>query len=390
VASVATCPKTGAVRHHVFLLPGFFGFTHLGEIVYFGHVRDRLQAEFERRGLEVSVVAVKSHPTASIRTRARQALEAIAASVDADGPIHLVGHSTGGLDARLLLSPGADLAGPPPPERLLARVRTSVSVSSPHRGTPVAAFFLGLAGRQLLQLLSLFTSLVLRRENLPLRVMLRLMHTLVKLDDKLLPRSGVDALFADLLGDFSAERREAVVAFMKEIGADQTLMGQLTPDAMELFSSTTRDRESVRYGSVITLAPRPSLRSRLASGFSPYGQATHTVFNLLHRRAGKGNPAALFQVSGEDATLLRVGLGRVPTSEDSDGIVPTLSQPHGALIDAVVGDHLDAIGHFDAPKASPPHYDWLVSGSGFNRVRFASLWRSVADFQLAGEPPAPG
>lgn len=370
--------------HHLFLLPGFFGFTHLGEIVYFGHVRDLLVAEFERRGLPVTVVAIKSHPTASIRTRARQALEVIEQAVGSEGPIHLVGHSTGGLDARLLLSPGADLDRPPPSEALLARVRSCVCVSSPHRGTPLAGFFLGLAGRQLLQLLSLFTSLVLRRANLPLRLMLRLMHAVTRLDDVVIPRSGVDSLFNDLLGDFSEERRAAVLEFMKEIGADQTLMGQLTPDAMAVFDDATPDRPGVRYGWVGTLAPRPTLRSRLASGISPYGQATHTLFNLLHRRSGKAVPGSLRFHSPEEERAVTLALGVRPQAQDSDGIVPTLSQPHGTLIDAVVGDHLDAIGHFDAPRLAPPHYDWLTSGSSFDHKRFTALWRKVVDFQTAG------
>ena len=81
--------------------------------------------------------------------------------------------------------------------------------------------------------------------------------------------------------------------------------------------------------------------------------------------------------------MLRTFYGVDPTPRDSDGIVPTLSQPYGQLLHAVIADHLDTIGHFDAPRRDPPHYDWLTSGSGFNRLAFEELWRKVVDFQLS-------
>src|SRR6185503_18330345 len=97
-------------KHHIYLVPGFFGFTNLGELVYFGHVRDFLQAELARRGVEAEVVAILSHPTASIRQRAADLLSGIHSTAQADdGPIYLIGHSTGGLDSRLFVSPGASL-----------------------------------------------------------------------------------------------------------------------------------------------------------------------------------------------------------------------------------------------------------------------------------------
>ena len=58
-----------SVKHHIYLVPGFFGFTNLGELVYYGHVRDFLEAEFARRGVEAEVgwifgtVRVDSHFT---------------------------------------------------------------------------------------------------------------------------------------------------------------------------------------------------------------------------------------------------------------------------------------------------------------------------------------
>ena len=55
-------------------------------------------------------------------------------------------------------------------------------------------------------------------------------------------------------------------------------------------------------------------------------------------------------------------------------VVPTLSQVWGDVIDAAQGDHLDVIGHFDAPFHSPPHRDWIATNSGFGRPDFERLW----------------
>ncbi|HYO66773.1 MAG TPA: triacylglycerol lipase, partial [Archangium sp.] len=83
-----------ATKHHIYLVPGFFGFANLGELLYFGHVRDYFVAEMARRGVDVEVVQVLSHPTGSIRTRAADLFKAIEASAkNDDGPIHLIGHS---------------------------------------------------------------------------------------------------------------------------------------------------------------------------------------------------------------------------------------------------------------------------------------------------------
>ena len=89
-----------------------------------------------------------------------------------------MGHSTGGLDARLFVSPGASLGEGLELEPYARRVRTVVTVSTPHAGTPLASFFLGLFGQQILQLLSLFTVYVLRFGRLPLSVAFRLGHLL--------------------------------------------------------------------------------------------------------------------------------------------------------------------------------------------------------------------
>lgn len=378
-----------SAKHHIYLVPGFFGFANLGEFVYFGHVRDFLHAEFARRGIDADVVAVISHPTASIRARTTDLLEEIQRTAGDAGPIHLIGHSTGGLDARLFVSPGASLREGLNLEPYAQRVRTVVTVSTPHAGTPLASFFLGLFGGQILKLLSLFTMYVLRFGRLPLRAAFRLGHILARADDQLGWKPTIlDQLFAQLLGDFSAERRDAVAKFLADVGSDTSLIPQLTPEGIDLFNAGTEDRPGVRYGSVITQARPPSLRARWSAGLDPYAQITHSVYSFLYGQTQRMPLTALpLHTPGQIAALVQ-DYGTLPGPQACDGIVPTRSQIYGKVLAAVRADHLDAIGHFDQPAHEPPHVDWLISGSGFRRPQFEQVWKTVVDFIL--EDGAPG
>src|SRR5436190_7580012 len=100
--------------HRIYLSPGMFGFGRLASYDYFGHFERAISERIVAAGGEVRIFVLDSSPTASIRRRAVRLAETIASTCDvpsADGgPIHLVGHSTGGLDARLVAAPGVSLA----------------------------------------------------------------------------------------------------------------------------------------------------------------------------------------------------------------------------------------------------------------------------------------
>src|SRR5262249_14460699 len=74
---------------------------------------------------------------------------------------------------------------------------------------------------------------------------------------------------------------------------------------------------------------------------------------------------------------------RARTAGGTAGGAPTLAQVGGEVICAAWADHHDIIGHFDAPPPVPPHFDWVASGTGFNRQDFESVWRDVAAFVAA-------
>lgn len=375
-----------APRHHVYLVPGFFGFASFGELKYFAHVEELLAKKLAVYGMPVSFHAVGSNPTASIRRRTAGLLKTIAETAgDDDGPIHLIGHSTGGLDARLLVAPGVSLPGSDGEvERFARRVRSVVSVATPHHGTPMASFFNTLLGQKVLQLLSLATIYVLRFGHLPLSFLLPLAGLLVGLDDLLIQRPDtLDQLYDQLLRDFSPDRREALQRFFQEVGEDQSLLPQLTPEGIDLFNAVAGPRPEVRYGSVVTQARPPGLNTALSAGLRAYPQVNHALYLACWRMTSRSPAAYRPQISEEQSRALRLGYGAFPGMRANDGMAPTLSQVWGEVITAVWADHLDVIGHFECPTHQPPHYDWLVTGTRFSRADFEDMWTKVASF-LAG------
>jgi triacylglycerol lipase len=188
-------------------------------------------------------------------------------------------------------------------------------------------------------------------------------------------------IYRDLLSDFSDDRREALDQFMVTVGDDQELLSQLTPAALALFNTTTFDRPGVRYGSVVTCARKPGIRSSWSVGLSPFRLATHLLFTAFHRITARMPPTPIGLTNSQQAALTRA-YDRVPELRDNDGMVPTLSQVWGEIIHATWGDHLDAIGHFYLPTHVPPHFDWLNSGQGFTRDDFDRIWSDVSRFMF--------
>lgn len=363
--------------HHVVLVPGFFGFANLGDFAYFGHVRDLLADVGPSLGLNGEIHVALTEPTSSLQRRAALLAETAFQLLDArGGQLSIIGHSSGGLDARLFVTPGVQLPTAVDVEACAARVRAVVTVASPHHGTPLAQHFTSLFGQKLLALLSLATVYTLRTGRLPLSFVLRLARLLRRPGAR--PLGVVDQLFLQLLGDFSGKRRRAIEEFFRTVGSDHGLGAQLSPATMEAFNAATPDRPGLRYGSVITRARAPGLRSFVRAGIGPYAQATHALFAVLYRFAAgrRGDPPA--HLLPAQAKVLRSAYGRLPDHRANDGIVPTLSQVWGDVICAAWADHHDVIGHFHRPTHVPRHFDWVASGTGFDRQHFEALWQKVA------------
>lgn len=341
-------------------------------------MRDFLHARFAEAGVRARVHVVKPSPTASLTRRAAR----LAATIDetagrARSRIHLIGHSSGGIDARLFASPGVRLPTDVNVERLAARLHTVVTVSSPHRGTPLAAFLSTRLGEQALEMISLSTIYLLRYGHLPLRAMLQLGGIFTRLDNAALNSAVLDEFFSLLLAKFSVGRRRAVETLFREVASDRALLVQLTPDAMQVFNATVQDRPGVKYLSIVTRAPRPGLATARATGLDPSGQALHAVWGTIHTLTA-GSAHEHLRLSRSQSGMLRRAYGKVPSSRSNDGIVPTTYQVWGEVLAALDADHLDVIGHFSDPSTRPPHVDWMTTGSGFTRDQFESLWTSTA------------
>ncbi|WP_243337028.1 esterase/lipase family protein [Anaeromyxobacter soli] len=370
--------------HHLMLVPGFFGFASLGDFAYFGHVREYLSEIGPALGVRGEVRVVRTIPTASLRVRAARLVESIDELLDEKGgSVSVIGHSSGGLDARLVVTPDVSLPSAVDVERCARAVRTVVTVSAPHHGTPVAHLFNSLLGQQLLRLLSVLTIYVIRAGRLPIGLGLRVARILRRRDAA--PGSLVDQLLKDLLADFSRDRREEIESFFASLGKDQDLVGQITPGAMDVFNAATHDRPGVRYGCVVTRARPPGIRSALGAGLDPYAQTTHAVYVALYRVASRTPAAHQPRLTRAQAAVLRRAYGWRTDARANDGMVPTLSQVRGDVIHAAWADHLDVIGHFHHPTRVPPHFDWLTSGSGFDRPQFEHVWREVAAYVAAGQ-----
>jgi len=373
--------------HHVLLIPGFFGFGKFGELSYFSGVKEAIETAFESLGLAVTVTEVPTLPMASIRFRAALVLETLAAVASrADGPIHLVGHSTGGLDARLAIAPTASL-----PSKVefdaYDRVKSLVTVCTPHYGTPVATYFTRPVGRFLIRTIGRYLIFMLERGRVPLKLLLRLGYFVVRARDPFRKRRNTfDYLYDKLLSDLSEPRILELATFLKAVVKDQSLLFQLTPAGCDLLNACTADPK-IAYASVVARATPPSFRNAWRSLRDLYAQLMFPVYAFLHRAARRdelGNPpltqAQLAELAAEGAP--------VPVRTDSDGMVPTLSQVWGKVLYFAEADHLDVVGQYGLSTQAAATGDWIPSYSPFGHEQFVELWRRVVQFIAAVEAKA--
>ena len=364
------------------LIPGFFGFGKFGELTYFNGVKEAIEQAFEAIGLAVTVTEVPTLPMASIRWRAACVLETLAAvAAKSEGPIHLVGHSTGGLDARLAIAPTASL-----PSKVAfdayERIQSLVTVCAPHYGTPVATYFTRPVGRFLIRTVGRYLIFMLERGRVPLKLMLRLGYWVVRARDPFRKRwNAFDYLYEKLLNDLSESRIMELATFLKAVVKDQSLLFQLTPAGCDLLNACTADPK-IAYASVVARATPPSWRNAWRSLWDLYAQLMFPVFAFLYRVARRDELGAPPLTPLQERELTRAGRS-VPVRLDSDGLVPTLSQVWGPVLYFAEADHLDVVGQYGVSSRAAATGDWIPSYSPFGREQFLDLWSKVARF-IAG------
>jgi triacylglycerol lipase len=410
--------------HQLYLSPGMFGFGKLASYDYFAHVERALVKRFADAGEQLVTFVVDVAPTASIRRRAGRLAELVTRTADAHGPIHLLGHSTGGLDARLVSSPSARLPVEKESTAWLARLRSVTTMSTPHYGTPLASFFATVSGQRMLYGLSALTFIGLSLGAPPLAAASALVVAIGRIDRTLGLEVGVlDRTTDALLRALEPATSREVRLYLDAIRKDQGAVIQLTPEAMDLFLSGVEDRPGVTYQCTVAMAPPPSPGKLARSLLSPWGAVSQAIFTALYgitSRYDEVYPCAATYPGDQPTAVLARAFGRVPGARANDGVVPSLSQIWGRVAWAGYADHLDVLGHFPAraedkpaawegllgslkarlspeevadvaaarggvapdPRADARHVDWLRSGAGFDERSFEVLMDALAGGML--------
>lgn len=378
-------------RHTVYCIPGMFGFGRLAGYDYFQHVKNSLWPHYAKRGLDVAFIDVPSPPTSSLRERARVLQTTIAHTAPASGPIHLLGHSTGGLDARLAVAPTVSVGVSAELNRFRSRVVSLVTLNTPHYGTPLASYFATVSGTRMLYALSVLTAVSLRLGEPSLAIFSRLLAGVGSIDALL---GGDLKLFSRLtdgiLRFVDQEGRMEITDYLSKVRTDQGAVIQITPEAMDLFNAAVENAEHVRYGCVVAGSPSPSTLKAAKRIRSPYMAMTAALYTTLYQFAGQRHERYGYaQPVARELRLITEALGRAPADEQSDGIVPVLSMLWGELLWAESADHLDTLGHFHDDHKPARHTDWLTSGTSMTRARFAHMMSQIAHYQLGEPKPFP-
>jgi hypothetical protein len=372
----------------VLLVPGFFGFGTFGRekgphIIYFDHVMKVLMAA--RPELRGRIHVHEPPPMGSLESRVRSLQDAVLQRLGSallrgetrgrSPRIHLVGHSTGGLDARLLVNPRYHFKGEDRAlrARLLPRIGTVVALSAPQHGTPIAACFLRGLYRLVLEGMSVVTIManarrVSRRFGLPGMSFLSALLLAVK------PRLKVNDPVVEMIAGMDAETARQIGRFRAMVGSDTQLLHDLCPERMAQLNARVGQRDGARLVEIVTVAPRPRL-----TGWGLRGLDRRAVYALCYAEAAREDFRPERFPEGPWIAARPAG-GEREAVEDApranDGIVPASSQTlTGRAARIVLADHLDVIGHFE--------WRWnttlFKSGAGFGRREFADLWRFVAE-----------
>ena len=361
-----------------------FGFARLAAYDYFAHVERALAQRFEAAGHTIQTHVVDVMPTASVPRRAAKLADLIATTATGTGPVHLLGHSTGGLDARLVASPSSRLATLDPAMPWLSRLRSVTTMNTPHYGTPLARFFATAYGQRVLSALSAFTFIGLSLGERPLAVAGMLIRLLGRGDRALgielrvLDRS-VDSLvdLVDIAG------RPEVRTYVNGITDDQGSMLQLTPEAMELMTAGFDDRPGVTYQSTASMSPTPSPASWIRMIGHPWQVMSLALFAAIHTiTAGVDDRYPCGRATSSSDAVLAAAFRKSVDVHANDGVVPLHSQLWGTVVWAGLADHLDVLGHYH-DHADSSHHDWMTSGSSFGRTQFDVLMDAIARGMLS-------
>ncbi|HYQ31318.1 MAG TPA: hypothetical protein VER04_28990 [Polyangiaceae bacterium] len=365
-------------RDVLILVPGLFGFRSFGsdpgQIAYFDHVSARI-ASFTGWS-EEQILVHKPGPAEPLAWRVRSLAEAVERalagrlpSLPAVDRVHLIGHSTGGVDVRLLVNsqyrwPGAAANAP-----FRSRIGAVVSLSGPHWGTPIARRLRGKLEDILPELY--LASILAKHNRFPIVESLLFALFTVGIDPSKQPSTHV----LRAMGQLPAGVANDVTRFLKRVVDDHGLIHDLTPLSMARLNRAVIAGECLRVKYYATAAPTPTLARVLNQGLK--GGALSAAFYASAQRLTRPEPAERMSFP-TGPWIGERGLGSQSLDEETnDGVVPTSSQTlHGAAAGLVQGDHLDVVGHY--PSQRFQGNTLFKSGANFDDDRFDALWRAIS------------
>jgi triacylglycerol lipase len=386
----------------VFFVPGFLGFESLGGLDYFIDVEEIVRKTLRAPGVTVNVYPTETEPAGSLQRRAAKLADQVAEhhSMDAKS-VHFVGHSTGGLDIRLLLSPGNAVeqererraaAGDEGAGKVLdalQKTHSATSVATPHYGSPIASLALRLDVDLLLRGAS--EVLELAPTSYLLAKGLQVAGAVAGLMSGL-PRD--ESFLKWVIGRVFSQPPEKLIKYLQHVTADAGALRNLTQEGTNLANALLIDRPDVRYGSIITGTQKPGGVIKTPDPF--------LFFNTLLFRAAwqivaaenpdypyAGRNTELSNLHGDDVSA-GLDVGELHIDDDtSDGVVPTASQAYGTILGVFASDHLDCVGHFPHTQGDGTEVTgWVRSGAGFNSDRFDLMWARISDFIASRKQPS--
>jgi triacylglycerol lipase len=372
----------------VVLIPGFFGFGAFGPakpaagtitrqpVSYFSNVVPILTEVLGGRLAPGGIVAHEPPPTGSIESRVRRLAETLLRVIGdqalrgvRDPVIHLVGHSTGGVDARLLTNRAYERTGLDPAvrETLLQRVGTVVTLAAPLHGTPIAESRL-MPFQRLVDVLWLWSILEHAGQwvgGFPVTAALAISAPISHLVEKLFPGTVVE-LFLRQIANLDSETARQIRQFRARILEDTRLIRDLAPARMSAMEATLSGGDHPRLVHVVTASPRPRL-----DGIE--GLDRRVIYWICYsgaaddRFTSKANPDPAFWAAHPE-------LDPVPAA--NDGVVPSSSQFRAGTtpLSVVLADHMDVVGHFHGKSNTT----LFRSGSNFTPEQHDAMWRRIA------------
>lgn len=356
------------------LVPGFLGFSRFGGFYYFAErVIAALRGALEERlGYPVQVVPCMSHPTEGLEPRQRRLVKYLDdfcnKTLVGVRRIHLVGHSSGGVDVQFLTctKPFGRQAWSRQANTVRRKITSVVTISAPHYGTCLADSWLGYWAE------NPFSRLV------PIVFGIKLGCHLLRLVPKELPAIQRFQLVQDM------------IVFLTAVAFHRNLIADLRPSNMEMLRSKFCAESGISLTCFVTGTQLRMNRKRFSDTFFT------DMYNLT-KGDGQISPA-MVQSRLMLQTLIKHRPDLVIRSPDSpmtgnieyglnDGIINSVRQvvdPNNSsqVGGFVVADHADVIGHYDRQdsliEGAPYDAGVFRSGAGFGDDEFFKLYQHVA------------